>query len=131
MSGLIRFQNPMIISGFRFRVIHHVILVFLHQRLHELQLFLVDDDLTRDGYTTIIAGPSHPDHAQFAPGPGVGLGYDDLKTIEAHNFLQSIVSGTQGEPGFGEALVVARVLAAVMRSWESERWEMVGLAIDN
>ena len=100
------------------------------ERMNEIQLFLVDDDLTRDGYTTLIAGPSHPDHAHFAPGPGFGLGYDDLKTIEAHNFLQSVVSETQGEPGFGEALRVAEVLAAVMRSWESERWERVGRLTD-
>jgi len=95
------------------------------ERMNEIQLFLVDDDLTRDGYTTIIAGPSHPDHARFAPGPGLGLGYDDLKAIEAHRFLASIVAGTQGEPGFRDALRVSEVLAAAMRSWESERWEQV------
>ena len=95
------------------------------ERMNEIQLFLVDDDLTRDGYTTIIAGRSHPDHARFAPGPGLGLGYDDLKTIEAHKFLASVVAGAQGEPGFRDELRVAEVLAAVMRSWESERWEQV------
>lgn len=57
---------------------------------------------------------------------GIGpIGYDDTKVIEAHQFLESIVSGVQGEPGFREALAVARVQEAVIRSWDSERWEPV------
>ena len=95
------------------------------ERMNELEVFLVDDDGARDGYTTIVAGPTHPDHANFAPGPGVSLGYDDLKAIEASKFLQSVEAGIQGEPGFGEALEVWKVLDGVARSWESERWETV------
>jgi len=53
------------------------------------------------------------------------LSYDDLKAIEAYNFLSSVVTGQQGEPGFAEALAVASVQQAVIRSWESERWEAV------
>ena len=59
------------------------------------------------------------------PGRAVGLGYDDLKAIETFHFLQSIAEGRQGEPGFNEALAVAEVLAAVERSWASDRWERV------
>jgi hypothetical protein len=53
------------------------------------------------------------------------MGYDDLKVIEAYNFLRSVVSGQQGEPGFSEALAVAQVQQAIMRSWESHHWEVV------
>jgi uncharacterized protein (DUF2267 family) len=55
----------------------------------------------------------------------VGLGYDDLKVIEAHQFLQTVASGEQGEPGFSEALAVAGVLSAIERSWDSGKWEDV------
>ncbi len=96
------------------------------ERMNELEVFLVDEDGTRDGYTTIVAGPNHPDHGTFAPGAGVSLGYDDLKTIEACKFLLSVEAGIQGEPGFEDAVSVARVLAAVVRSWDTERWETVG-----
>ena len=95
------------------------------ERMNELNLYLPGEDRCHDGHTRIFSGPDHPFHAQFAPGPAVGLGYEDLKTIEAHQFLKSIVDGQQGEPGFAEALAVASVQAAVQRSWESERWEEV------
>ncbi|HEV7216504.1 MAG TPA: Gfo/Idh/MocA family oxidoreductase, partial [Chloroflexota bacterium] len=77
------------------------------------------------GFTRILSGPEHPCHSRFVPGPGIGLGYDDLKTIEAAQFLQSIYDGKQGEPGLDDAANVARVLDAMARSWSSERWEDV------
>jgi predicted dehydrogenase len=80
------------------------------------------------GYTRLLSGPEHPFHARFAPGPGIGLGYDDLKAIEAAQFLQSIVDGKQGEPGLDDAANVAWVLDAMARSWSSERWEIVAAA---
>ena len=52
-------------------------------------------------------------------------GYDDLKTIEAYQFLKSIREGQQSDPGFREALVVAEVQDAIQRSWETEAWEDV------
>jgi hypothetical protein len=83
------------------------------------------DDPAQDGYTELLSGPAHPFHSNFNPVAGTGLGYDDLKTIEAHQFLESVVSGVQGEPGFREAAAVARVQEAMVRSWDSERWEPV------
>jgi predicted dehydrogenase len=78
-----------------------------------------------EGYTELLSGPAHPYHKYFNPAWGCGLGYDDLKVIEAYNFLTSIVDGKQGEPGFKEAYEVARVEQAIMRSWNSGRWEVV------
>jgi hypothetical protein len=45
--------------------------------------------------------------------------------IEAHNFLESIALGKQGEPGFLEAHNVAKVQQAIQRSWDSGSWEKV------
>ena len=96
------------------------------ERMNELQVQLRrDDDPAQDGYTTLLSGPAHPFHRQFNPAWGLGLGYDDLKVIESHEFLASIAAGTQGEPGFPEAAAVARVQQAMMRSWQSRRWEAV------
>jgi len=96
------------------------------ERMNELQLqWRNDANPAEDGYTTLLSGPAHPYHRHFNPGWGVNLGYDDLKTIEAYNFLQTIVTGKQGEPGFAEAEAVARVQQAMMRSWASGRWETV------
>jgi predicted dehydrogenase len=96
------------------------------ERMNELQLqFRRDDDPAQEGYTTVLSGPAHPYHRNFNPGPGISLGYDDLKVIEAYEFLSSVASGKQGEPGFREAAAVARVQQAIIRSWESKRWETV------
>ena len=96
------------------------------ERMNELQLqWRNDENPAEDGYTTLLSGPAHPYHRHFNPAWGLNLGYDDLKVIEAYNFLRSVVSGQQGEPGFAEALAVANVQLAIMRSWESERWGTV------
>jgi predicted dehydrogenase len=83
------------------------------------------DRPAEDGYTELLSGPAHPFHGQFNPAWGLAIGYDDTKAIEAHQFLASVASGVQGEPGFREALAMARVQEAVMRSWDSECWEPV------
>ena len=48
-----------------------------------------------------------------------------MKVIEIAQFMESVMSGEQGEPGFAEALAVADVNAAMMRSWDSDKWEDV------
>ena len=95
------------------------------ERMNELKVFAPDEDGAHDGTVRIVSGPEHPFHARFNPGSGVGLGYEDLKTIEAQQFLKSVAEKRQGEPGFAEALRVAKVLGAIERTWETERWENV------
>jgi len=95
------------------------------ERLNELQVFCPDHNQAHDGYSRLVSGPSYPYHAHFNPATGTGLGYDDLKTIEVHNFLMSIAENRQREPGFAQALRVAEVLAAIEQSWNSERWQEV------
>jgi predicted dehydrogenase len=95
------------------------------ERMNELQLFSPDKDGTHDGCTRILSGPQHGLHGRFNPGAGVGLGYEDLKTIEAYQFLKSVAERRQGEPGFIEALRVAEVLAAIERSCQTESWQEV------
>jgi hypothetical protein len=72
-----------------------------------------------------LIGPEHPYHARFNPGPGIGLGYEDLKTIEAYRFLDSVVHRRQSPPGFEEIARVAEVQETILRSWETGRWETV------
>jgi predicted dehydrogenase len=96
------------------------------ERMNEIKLqWRNDENPAEDGYTTLLSGPAHPYHHNFNPAWGTGLGYDDLKVIEAYNFLESIASGQQREPGFDAALAVANVQQAMMRSWTSGGWESV------
>jgi predicted dehydrogenase len=95
------------------------------ERMNEMQLFCPDGDGPHDGCTRIVSGPQHGFHARFNPGAGVSLSYEDLKTIEAYQFLKSITEQRQAEPGLTEALRVAEVLAAIERTWETGSWQEV------
>jgi predicted dehydrogenase len=78
------------------------------------------------GYARVVMGPQYEPFGRFQPGPGISMGYDDLKVVEAATFLQSVVDGEQREPGVREALAAARVVAAMERSAASGQWEPVG-----
>ena len=95
------------------------------ERMNELQLYLPGDDRSHDGFMRLVGGEQYPFHGRFNPGEGSGLGYEDMKIIEAHQFLKSVADGAQAAPGFAEALAVAEVHAAMTRSWESGGWEPV------
>ena len=72
-----------------------------------------------------MMGPQHPEFRRFQPGQGLGMGFDDLKVVEAYLFLQSIADGQQREPGMREMLAAARVIDAMDRSCTSGAWEDV------
>jgi predicted dehydrogenase len=95
------------------------------ERMNELSVFLPLESGDR-GYARVIMGPQHEPFQRFQPGPGLPMGYDDLKVIEAALFLDSIATGEQAEPGVREALAAARVIAAMERSSASGAWEDVG-----
>ena len=95
------------------------------ERMNELQLYLPGEDRAHDGFLRLVGGDRYPYHGSFNPGEGSGLGYEDLKVIEAFNLLQSVAEGEQRAPGLREALAVAEVHAAMTRSWESGAWEDV------
>jgi hypothetical protein len=55
-------------------------------------------------------------------GAGIPMGYDDLRVLEAANFLAAVRDGEQREPGLDEMVATARVLDAIERSAESGLW---------
>ena len=95
------------------------------EKMNEMNLFLPDGNSGHDGFVTLYTGPDHPYHANFNPGPANSLSYEDLKVIEAYNFLRSVGDKKQAEPGFDAALRVAEVHDALIRSWDSKKWEKV------
>ncbi len=100
------------------------------ERMNELQLYLPGDDGWRDGYLRLVGGEQYPYHGNFNPGEGSGIGYEDMKVIEAYQFMKSVAEGRQAAPGFGAALAVARTHSAMIRSWKSGAWEDVGALPD-
>jgi len=94
------------------------------QRINELQVYgpLTGGD---EGFATVFAKPGQGEYGHFQPGPALPIGFDDLKVIEAHLFLESVLDGKQREPGVREILQAAKVIDAMARSSESGRWEDV------
>jgi predicted dehydrogenase len=94
------------------------------ERMNELRLYLATDD-PHTGYTTVRGGERFPHHGAFAPGNGIGIGFEDLIAIEDYEFLRAVAEDRQHEPGFEEALRYVEVQAALVRSWKSGAWEEV------
>jgi predicted dehydrogenase len=87
------------------------------QRLNELH---VADD--QSGYRTILAGPEFGEFARFQPGAGIGMGFDDLKTIEAGLFLRSVAERRQVGPSASDAWSAAEIVDAAVRSASELTW---------
>ncbi len=101
-----------------------------HEKLNQLRLYLPEEQPT-DGFIEVLAGDAFPHHGNIVPGSGNSIGFEDLKTIEALEFLKSVAVGRPHSPSFSDALANASVAAAMVRSWKSERWEdVVSLHLD-
>jgi len=87
------------------------------QRLNELQ---VADDTS--GYRTIMVGPGFGEFSHFQPGAGTGMGFDDLKTIEATLFLRSVLEKKQLAPSATDAWSAAEIVDAALRSTATGGW---------
>ena len=75
------------------------------------------------GYVRVNANAGFGDFARFQPGAGIGMGYDDLKTIEAKKFLAAVAGGPQENSTIADAVAAASFVAAVEASARSGRWE--------
>ncbi|WP_413797478.1 Gfo/Idh/MocA family protein [Streptomyces iranensis] len=76
--------------------------------------------------STVYVGPGHGEYAAFQPGSANGMGYDDLKVIEAYHFLRSIVEGTAHGATLDDAVHSATVLDAMTRSADLGTWVSPG-----
>jgi predicted dehydrogenase len=97
------------------------------EKLNELQVYRlgVDDGSLagkNTGWTTVYGGDRFPYHGHFVPGSANAIGFEDLVTIEDHEFLQSLVTGAPFAPGLDEAADFAAVQAALIESWSTGSW---------
>jgi predicted dehydrogenase len=98
-------------------------LAFDYERLNELRLYPPGQSRGREGFTTILAGPDHPDFRAFVPAPGHQLGFNDLKTIEIRDLLDGADPANPPPwPDFREAWEVQKVVDAVIRSDRERQW---------
>jgi predicted dehydrogenase len=91
------------------------------RRMNELGTSL-GDDYQDQPVSTVHVGPGHGAYAAFQPGAALAMGFDDLKVIEACNFLRSIAEGTPHGTTLRDAVRSAATLDAMAASAESGTW---------
>ena len=100
-------------------------LSFTQERMNELKLYRHGDPAAERGYKTVYIGPEHPGYAAFHPIPGIGLGYNDQKIIEARELICAIAEGRPAEPDFEFGHKITQTIDAVLKSIEERRWVRV------
>ena len=92
------------------------------ERLNEVQVYVTSDKPAEQGFRTILTGPSHPPYDRFIPAAGHGLGFNDLKIIEAHELLKAIAGQEARVIDFAQGLEIERTVHAMARSHHEGRW---------
>jgi predicted dehydrogenase len=98
------------------------IISFSLERMNEINIYKNDDVQTNQGFKNIITAPGNGEYGKFWGGPGIGLGYEDLKIIETHHILENIVYGTKPVVDFEFAAKINRVMDAVLESSMNGKW---------
>ena len=100
-------------------------IAFDQERMNEIQLYVVGQRRGREGFKTILSGPSHPRYREFCPAPGHHLGFNDMKTIEVRAILDALSGGPAFMPDFREAARIQATVDAIVLSARERRWVSV------
>src|SRR6478752_2667078 len=94
------------------------------ERMNELKVCLGRSN-EEQGYTTVNASPRYGDYANFQPGPGNSMGFDDLKIIEAKKFLVAVAGGARENSNIHDAASAAAIVSAAEASSQSGQWQKI------
>lgn len=97
-------------------------LAFSQERMNELWFYRAGGPTSRHGFVRVEAGPEHPPYGLFCPAPGHQLGFNDLKTIEAADFLAAIAGSPVVGPDFREGWEVQKVIETARHSAAARSW---------
>lgn len=100
-------------------------LSYTQERMNEIRLYRTNDPSREQGYKTIFIGPDHPQYKAFFGLAGIGLGYNDQKTIEAYELIAAVAEGKKVQPDVRFAYGVNKVMDAIDRSCRERRWVAV------
>ncbi|WP_427026520.1 Gfo/Idh/MocA family protein (plasmid) [Aureimonas ureilytica] len=92
------------------------------ERMNEFQLFTREGDERAQGFRTVLTAPAHAPYGAFVPAPGHGLGFNDLKVIEAHELLAAIDGRPARIVDFETGFAIEEVVHAMARSHDERRW---------
>jgi predicted dehydrogenase len=106
-------------------------LAWTFERMNELNVTPAGKADEIPSLGTRFAQRGYGDFDAFQPGPGIAMGYDDLKVIEAARLVNSVATGEVASPNIIDMLQAARVMNAAERSAESRRWTDIEPAVDS
>lgn len=96
-----------------------------YDEITRLNVFYLTDKHGRQGYRAIDVGPEMADYRSFLPLPNFGLGYNEVKALEASQVIQSIVDNKAAWPTFSDAKRMVALVDACVESHESRQWVAV------
>lgn len=92
-------------------------------RINELQFYSSADEIGRQGFRRIQAGPEHAGYGDFYPVASIGMGYNDHKMIEIRNLIEAVATRNRNVwPNFADAHRIQCVLDAIDISSREKRW---------
>ena len=100
-------------------------LFYTQERMNEIKLYRHTDPDREKGYKTVYIGPEHRGYGAFFGLAGIGLGYNDQKTIEAHDLITAVATGRTVQPDVRFAYEVNKVIDAIDLSCLERRWVQV------
>jgi predicted dehydrogenase len=97
------------------------------ERMNELQV-AIGRKGPHLGYQRVMVAPGFGEFGAFQPGAGTGMGYDDLKVVEAKKFLQAFLGRESKNSNIHDAVSAARVNDAVEESQVLKSWVPINFA---
>jgi predicted dehydrogenase len=93
-----------------------------YDEICRLNVYRGDDPAGQQGFRAIDIGPEAPEYGAFLPLANFGLGYNEIKMVEAKEVIQSIATGASVWPTFSDAARIVAVVDACIESHQSRRW---------
>jgi len=75
----------------------------------------------------VLTDTSMSDLGRFQPGPGLGIGFDEVKLIELANLMRLRAGRPSDTATIDDALSVARVVDALQHAADSDGWIRIGV----
>ncbi|MDT3766743.1 Gfo/Idh/MocA family oxidoreductase [Gleimia hominis] len=95
------------------------------EHLNDLQVCIGKDNGFQQGYVRAMAGGDFPEFLRFQPGAGTSMGFDDMKVVEAKQFIESVLTGEQVAPSAADGWSAAEVDEATVASAADGQWHDV------
>ncbi|SON58115.1 Glucose-fructose oxidoreductase precursor [Hartmannibacter diazotrophicus] len=97
-------------------------ILFDQERANEFQIYSTSDPAAVQGFRTVLTAPEHEPYGRFVPAPGHGLGFNDLKVIEAREVLRAVADEPARVIDFAAGLAIERTVHAMARSFQTRGW---------